>query len=256
MIHLYTCVSSISDHSPDQGSRGQCVLHVWDEERKCPDWRRERQKNHPVGPRTTSWPRHRGGSHRWCWIREWHHSGSGIMCEITRVCGSRQVPDQYGTIRAVSEGKGEEFLVGTSRNFILRGTFNDGFLVVVQVRISDVAATSSAHKVVCLQMVMCLSTECYLWCVQGHTDELWGLASHPFRDMFLTCAQDRLVCLWNSVDHSLQWSRTLEVSRQLLDGLWMVDMWLTVLSRPQEHGHCADFHPSGAVVAIGTHSGK
>uniref|UniRef100_A0A8P4GFG9 Echinoderm microtubule-associated protein-like 4 n=1 Tax=Dicentrarchus labrax TaxID=13489 RepID=A0A8P4GFG9_DICLA len=108
-----------------------------------------------------------------------------------------EVPDQYGTIRAVSEGKGDEFLVGTSRNFILRGTFNDGFLV------------------------------------EGHTDELWGLATHPSRDMFLTCAQDRLVCLWNSMDHSLQWSRTLE-----------------------EHGHCADFHPSGAVVAIGTHSGK
>lgn len=33
----------------------------------------------------------------------------------------------------MSEGKGEEFLVGTSRNFILRGTFNDGFLVEVQV---------------------------------------------------------------------------------------------------------------------------
>uniref|UniRef100_A0A667YF89 EMAP like 4 n=1 Tax=Myripristis murdjan TaxID=586833 RepID=A0A667YF89_9TELE len=110
-----------------------------------------------------------------------------------------QVPEQYGTIRAVAEGKGEEFLVGTSRNFILRGTFNDGFLVEVQ----------------------------------GHTDELWGLASHPFREMFLTCAQDRLVCLWDSTQHSLQWSRTLE-----------------------EHGHCADFHPSGAVVAIGTHSGK
>ncbi|XP_062257185.1 echinoderm microtubule-associated protein-like 4 isoform X1 [Platichthys flesus] len=110
-----------------------------------------------------------------------------------------EVPDQYGTIRAVSEGKGEEFLVGTSRNFILRGTFNDGFLVEVQ----------------------------------GHTDELWGLATHPSRQMFLTCAQDRLVCLWNSFDHALQWSRTLE-----------------------EHGHCADFHPSGAVVAIGTHSGK
>uniref|UniRef100_A0A671XXX1 Echinoderm microtubule-associated protein-like 4 n=1 Tax=Sparus aurata TaxID=8175 RepID=A0A671XXX1_SPAAU len=111
-----------------------------------------------------------------------------------------EVPDQYGTIRAVSEGKGDEFLVGTSRNFILRGTFNDGFLVEVQ----------------------------------GHTDELWGLASHPSREMFLTCAQDRLVCVWNAVDHSLQWT----------------------LSLPQEHGHCADFHPSGAVVAIGTHSGK
>ncbi|KAM9727976.1 LOW QUALITY PROTEIN: echinoderm microtubule-associated protein-like 4 [Menidia menidia] len=110
-----------------------------------------------------------------------------------------EVPDQYGTIRAVSEGRGEEFLVGTSRNFILRGTFNDGFLVEVQ----------------------------------GHTDELWGLASHPSRALFLTCAQDRSVCLWDAAAHRLQWSRQLE-----------------------EHGHCADFHPSGAVVAIGTHTGR
>lgn len=54
-----------------------------------------------------------------------------------------QVPDQYGTIRAVSEGKGDEFLVGTSRNFILRGTFNDGFLVLVQVRLHDILLISS-----------------------------------------------------------------------------------------------------------------
>ncbi|XP_032408646.1 echinoderm microtubule-associated protein-like 4 isoform X1 [Xiphophorus hellerii] len=110
-----------------------------------------------------------------------------------------EVPDQYGNIRALAEGKGDEFLVGTSRNFVLRGTFNDGFQVEVQ----------------------------------GHTDELWGLAAHPSREQFLTCAQDQMVCLWNSLDHSLQWSRTLE-----------------------EHGHCAEFHPSGAVVVIGTHSGR
>ncbi|PIO32757.1 hypothetical protein AB205_0009010, partial [Aquarana catesbeiana] len=110
-----------------------------------------------------------------------------------------QVPDQYGTIRAVAEGKADQFLVGTSRNFVLRGTFNDGFQVEVQ----------------------------------GHTDELWGLATHPFKDLLLTCAQDKQVCLWNSVDHTLEWTRLLE-----------------------EPGHCADFHPSGIVVAIGTHSGR
>ncbi|XP_028676373.1 echinoderm microtubule-associated protein-like 4 isoform X1 [Erpetoichthys calabaricus] len=110
-----------------------------------------------------------------------------------------EVPEQYGTIRAVAEGKGEQFLVGTSRNFILRGTFNDGFQVEVQ----------------------------------GHTDELWGLATHPFKDLFLSCAQDRQVCLWSSSDHTLEWTRLLD-----------------------EPGHCADFHPSGVVVAIGTHSGK
>lgn len=67
-----------------------------------------------------------------------------------------QVPDQYGTIRAVSEGKGDEFLVGTSRNFILRGTFNDGFLVEVQVRPCDIIMTLSGSQYLCV-----------LWCVQG-----------------------------------------------------------------------------------------
>ncbi|KAM4041729.1 LOW QUALITY PROTEIN: echinoderm microtubule-associated protein-like 4 [Anomaloglossus baeobatrachus] len=110
-----------------------------------------------------------------------------------------EVPDQYGTIRAVAEGKSDQFLIGTSRNFILRGTFNDGFQVELQ----------------------------------GHTDELWGLATHPFKDLLLTCAQDKQVCLWNSVDHTLEWTRLLD-----------------------EPGHCADFHPSGIVVAIGTHSGR
>lgn len=47
--------------------------------------------------------------------------------------------------------------------------------------------------------------------LQGHTDELWGLASHPFKDLFLTCAQDRQVCMWNSVDHTLEWTRLLDV---------------------------------------------
>lgn len=110
-----------------------------------------------------------------------------------------EVPEQYGTIRAVAEGKVDQFLLGTSRNFILRGTFNDGFQIEVQ----------------------------------GHTDELWGLGTHPFKDLFLTCAQDRQVCMWNSVDHTLEWTRLLD-----------------------EPGHCADFHPSGTVVAIGTHSGR
>ncbi|CAL9688254.1 unnamed protein product [Knipowitschia caucasica] len=110
-----------------------------------------------------------------------------------------EVPEAFGSIRAVAEGKGDEVLVGTSKNFILRGTFTEGFTVEVQ----------------------------------GHTDELWGLASHPSADLFLTCAQDRLVCLWDAREHRLRWSRSLE-----------------------EHGHCAEFHPSGNVVVIGTHSGK
>lgn len=47
---------------------------------------------------------------------------------------------------------------------------------------------------------------------QGHTDELWGLATHPFKDLLLTCAQDRQVCMWHSVEHRLEWTRLLDVS--------------------------------------------
>ena len=55
------------------------------------------------------------------------------MCMVTLQFFFFKVPDQYGTIRAVAEGKADQFLVGTSRNFILRGTFNDGFQIEVQV---------------------------------------------------------------------------------------------------------------------------
>lgn len=52
---------------------------------------------------------------------------------------------------------------------------------------------------------------------QGHTDELWGLATHPFKDLLLTCAQDRQVCMWNSVDHRLEWTRLVDVSKAKCD---------------------------------------
>uniref|UniRef100_A0A8C4PHX6 Echinoderm microtubule-associated protein-like 3 n=1 Tax=Equus asinus TaxID=9793 RepID=A0A8C4PHX6_EQUAS len=143
-----------------------------------------------------------------------------------------EVPDQYGTIRAVAEGKGDQFLVGTSRNFILRGTFNDGFQIEVQ----------------------------------GHTDELWGLATHPFKDLLLTCAQDRQVCMWNSVEHRLEWTRLVDEPGHCADfhpsgtvvaiGTHSVEHRLEWTRLVDEPGHCADFHPSGTVVAIGTHSGR
>ncbi|KAI4793432.1 hypothetical protein KUCAC02_032730, partial [Chaenocephalus aceratus] len=125
----------------------------------------------------------------------------------------QEVPDQYGTIRAVSEGKGDEILVGTSRNFILRGTFNDGFLVEVQ----------------------------------GHTDELWGLASHPSRGMFLTCAQDRLVCLWSAEEHRLQWSRSLEEH-----GHYTTDL-VSIHTDGNEQLSVMRFSVDGVLLAVGSH---
>ncbi|MGH0145224.1 UNVERIFIED_CONTAM: hypothetical protein FKN15_004327 [Acipenser sinensis] len=69
--------------------------------------------------------------------------------------------------------------------------------------------------------------------VEGHVDELWGLATHPFDNVFLSCGHDKQVCLWSGSQHSLEWSTTLE-----------------------ETGLCADFHPNGRVVGVGLNTGR
>lgn len=47
--------------------------------------------------------------------------------------------------------------------------------------------------------------------LQGHTDELWGLCTHPFLNRFLTCGHDRQLCLWDGEGHALAWSIDLKV---------------------------------------------
>uniref|UniRef100_A0A8C8M102 EMAP like 3 n=1 Tax=Oncorhynchus tshawytscha TaxID=74940 RepID=A0A8C8M102_ONCTS len=105
----------------------------------------------------------------------------------------------FGAVRCITDVNGEELLVGTTRNAILRGTFSDGFVAIVQ----------------------------------GHVDEMWGLATHPSQDVFLTCGHDRQVCVWNTAEHKLDWCTTLE-----------------------EYGLCADFCPNGAVVSVGLSTGR
>uniref|UniRef100_A0A8C7TAE8 EMAP like 3 n=1 Tax=Oncorhynchus mykiss TaxID=8022 RepID=A0A8C7TAE8_ONCMY len=110
-----------------------------------------------------------------------------------------EVKDKFGAVRCITDVNGEEVLVGTTRNAILRGTFSDGFVAIVQ----------------------------------GHVDEMWGLATHPSQDVFLTCGHDRQVCVWNTAEHKLDWCTTLE-----------------------EYGLCADFCPNGAVVSVGLSTGR
>ncbi|XP_037373596.1 echinoderm microtubule-associated protein-like 3 isoform X3 [Talpa occidentalis] len=110
-----------------------------------------------------------------------------------------EIPDHFGAVRAIAEGLGSELLVGTTKNALLRGDLAQGFSPVIQ----------------------------------GHTDELWGLCTHPFRNCFLTCGHDRQLCLWDGEGHALAWSIDLK-----------------------ETGLCADFHPSGAVVAVGLNTGR
>ncbi|XP_036005559.1 echinoderm microtubule-associated protein-like 2 isoform X2 [Fundulus heteroclitus] len=69
--------------------------------------------------------------------------------------------------------------------------------------------------------------------VQGHTDELWGLDVHPSMEQFVTCSQDKQVHLWDTNTHQPLWSKTIE-----------------------DQGRSAGFHPSGAVLAVGTMTGR
>uniref|UniRef100_A0A3P8SKU3 EMAP like 3 n=1 Tax=Amphiprion percula TaxID=161767 RepID=A0A3P8SKU3_AMPPE len=110
-----------------------------------------------------------------------------------------EIPEKYGAVRTIADVDEEELLVGTTRNAILRGTFSDGFVAIVQ----------------------------------GHVDEMWGLATHPSQNIFFTCGHDRQVCLWNTEEHKLDWCITLE-----------------------EYGLCADFCPNGSVVSVGLSTGR
>ncbi|KAM4880033.1 LOW QUALITY PROTEIN: echinoderm microtubule-associated protein-like 3 [Sylvia borin] len=110
-----------------------------------------------------------------------------------------ELPESFGAVRTIAEGPGEELLVGTTRNALLRGTLGSGFTPIVQ----------------------------------GHTDEVWGLATHPSCCRFLTCGHDRQLCLWDGREHALAWSLALE-----------------------DTGLCADFHPGGHVVAVGLLTGR
>ncbi|XP_017158107.1 echinoderm microtubule-associated protein-like 1 isoform X8 [Poecilia reticulata] len=110
-----------------------------------------------------------------------------------------EVLEFFGPIRTIAEGRGETVLIGTTKNFVLQGSLDGEFIPITQ----------------------------------GHTDELWGLAVHPWKPQFLTCGYDRQVCLWDSSTHQLIWTKTLEDTAQ-----------------------SAGFHPSGAVVAVGTQTGR
>ncbi|KAH0631627.1 hypothetical protein JD844_006057 [Phrynosoma platyrhinos] len=67
----------------------------------------------------------------------------------------------------------------------------------------------------------------------GHTEELWGLATHPTLDQFLTCGQDKQVHLWSVATHQPLWSKGIE-----------------------DAARSAGFHPSGSVLVVGTVTGR
>ncbi|KAF5910455.1 hypothetical protein HPG69_018229 [Diceros bicornis minor] len=110
-----------------------------------------------------------------------------------------EVPEDFGPVRTVAEGREDMLYVGTTRNSILQGSIHTGFSLLVQ----------------------------------GHVEELWGLATHPSQAQFVTCGQDKLVHLWSVESHQPLWSRSIE-----------------------DPACSAGFHPSGSVLAVGTVTGR
>ncbi|XP_064603891.1 echinoderm microtubule-associated protein-like 2 isoform X2 [Liolophura sinensis] len=110
-----------------------------------------------------------------------------------------EIPEQFGPVRTISQGHGNLILVGTTRNCILQGT--------LELELQPI--------------------------VQGHTEELWGLASHPSQQQFLTCAYDKHLYLWDALSHTIIWSKAME-----------------------EPAHCCCFHPNGNLAVVGSQSGK
>ncbi|XP_072895801.1 echinoderm microtubule-associated protein-like 1 isoform X11 [Hemitrygon akajei] len=149
-----------------------------------------------------------------------------------------EVPEQFGPVRTVTEGRGEVLLIGTTRNFILQGTLSGDFHLITQ----------------------------------GHTDELWGLAVHPSKEQFLTCGHDKHITLWDAVTHQPIWSKIIEDPAQSAGfhpsgcvvaigtqtGRWLVldteskDL-VTVHTDGNEQLSVMRYSPEGNFLAIGSH---
>ncbi|XP_018421207.1 PREDICTED: echinoderm microtubule-associated protein-like 3 [Nanorana parkeri] len=110
-----------------------------------------------------------------------------------------EISEQFGAVRSIAEGVNGELLVGTTKNALLKGSLEHGFTPVIQ----------------------------------GHTDELWGLATHPTQNIFMTTGHDKQLCIWNGSSHTLSWACILE-----------------------DTGLCADFHPNGREACVGLSTGK
>ncbi|CAJ0959475.1 unnamed protein product [Ranitomeya imitator] len=126
-----------------------------------------------------------------------------------------EIPDQFGPVRTVAEGKGDVVLIGTTRNFVLQGTLAGDFSTITQ----------------------------------GHTDELWGLASHSQKPQFLTCGHDKQITLWDAISHRPVWSKSIEVVCVDTDTKDLV----TVHTDGNEQLSVMCYSPDGNFLAIGSH---
>ncbi|XP_026668685.1 echinoderm microtubule-associated protein-like 2 isoform X3 [Ceratina calcarata] len=150
-----------------------------------------------------------------------------------------QIEDHFGGIRTLAEGRGTQLLIGTTRNCILVG---------------DVRTGIGFHPA-----------------MLGHAEEVWGLAMHPTLSQFATAGHDRLLQMWDSLSHTVVWSKDIGEQAQSIgfspDGNVMVvgctsGKWLAIDSETRElYTHHTDgsepiqvvrFSPNGTLLALGS----
>ncbi|XP_049825884.1 echinoderm microtubule-associated protein-like 2 isoform X2 [Aethina tumida] len=148
-----------------------------------------------------------------------------------------QIELHYGGVRVISEGQGNQLLVGTTRNCILVGSCSLGFQPIIL----------------------------------GHADELWGLAAHPGIQQFATAGYDKVLQLWDSPSHSILWSKDIGEQAQCatftVDGMFVLvgcksGKWLIYDTQTRDLvGSHVDgnetietmrFSPDGTMLALGS----
>ena len=95
-----------------------------------------------------------------------------------------QLPEHLGSIRTLSQGRGSQLLLGTTKNSILTGNFDLNF-----------------------QEIMV-----------GHVSDVWALAASPTQPQFISAGHDRMIHLWDTLTHSVVWSN--DVGEQVVHDIW------------------------------------
>ncbi|XP_041377206.1 echinoderm microtubule-associated protein-like 2 isoform X2 [Gigantopelta aegis] len=115
----------------------------------------------------------------------------------------RQIPEMYGHVRSIvpqiSGGYDGGLFIGTTRSHVLEGSLQTNFSYLVQ----------------------------------GHSEELWAIATSPTEPVFVTAGHDQFVVKWSAVSHHAIWKVQVE--------------------RP-----CVSIaiEPKGRLVALGTTAGR
>lgn len=97
----------------------------------------------------------------------------------------------------------------------------------------------------------------------GHTEQVWGLASHPTLPQFATAGHDRLLQMWDSLSHTVVWSKDIAVrfsgdsichSSTVIYFYSYLIVTKSLIMQEQAQSVC--FSPDGSIMVVGCVSGK